>query len=179
MQYGVWHCVVSGPLVAVVDAQAKAAVATANFVQEIGFEDSTAGGVRHAIAVEFTYNTTNTTSGAVQTNTLSVPLLTILPVPYLRVKSCVIQFNAKVSSVQRQSIESKSTYSKSSSRSSWWSSSSLKTSVSSQTENKYSNTEAREFSMMVRVEAVQDEMPGGLAKVLSILEEAILKGVRS
>jgi hypothetical protein len=162
----------------VIDAQAKAAVSTANFVQEIGFEDDDGSGVRHAIAVEFTYNTTNSTTGFVETNTLTVPLLTILPIPYIRVKTCTIEFNAKVSSVQKQSIESNLSYTKTERRKSWWTSSSMRSSITSQVQNKYSNTEAREFSLKVKVEAVQDEMPGGLSKVLSILEEAILKGTK-
>lgn len=48
-------------------------------------------------------------------------------------------------------------------------------SFSSQTERGTKGSETREFSLKVTVKAVQDEMPTGLAKVLSALEDAILQ----
>ena len=40
-----------------------------------------------------------------------------------------------------------------------------------------SNTENREFSLTINVHAVQDAMPAGMAKVLAIFEECILRSV--
>jgi Protein of unknown function (DUF2589) len=165
----------------VIDAQAKAAVSTANFVNTMGFTQADADGVREAVMIEFTYATTNATTGEVQTSVMGVPLLTILPVPYLRVKTCSIEFNAKISGFTKsETMASSSLSTTMSSRADvWFASTSMSTTFSSTVERKDTTSESREFSMRVRVEAVQDEMPGGLSKVLSILEEAILKGIRT
>jgi hypothetical protein len=71
----------AGPLNAVVDAQAKAGFSTINFIREVGFDAN-----NEVINIAFNYNTTNTTTGARQENTINVPLLTVVPIPYLRVR---------------------------------------------------------------------------------------------
>ena len=50
----------------------------------------------------------------------------------------------------------------------------LKASFSHQQTQKNSNTEQREYSMRVYVQAVQDDMPAGMKKILDVLEQAIL-----
>jgi hypothetical protein len=75
-----FSCHVAGPLMAAVDAQAMAAFTTLSFIQNVGFDNT-----GKVINSQFTYNITNTTTNEVQENTMSVPLLTILPIPYLRV----------------------------------------------------------------------------------------------
>jgi hypothetical protein len=69
-----------GPLNAAVDAQAKAALTTVTYLQKLGLDEK---GV--ARTVDFTYTTTNQTTGFRVQRTLRVPLLTIVPIPYLRV----------------------------------------------------------------------------------------------
>jgi Protein of unknown function (DUF2589) len=166
----------------VIDAQAKAAVSTVNFVNTMGFTAiSEVSSEKQAVMVDFSYETTNKTTGAIMTNTLSVPLLSMVPIPFIRVKSAVIQFNAKISSVSKSEVATSTSISTqlSSGANVILASASMTASFSSQVSTNNSNEQKREYSMMVRVEAVQDEMPGGLAKVLSILEEAILKGIRN
>ncbi len=65
---------------ACVNAQAQAALTTLNFVKSVGFDDS-----GEAIYVQFVFNRTNGTTGDVEENKIDVPMLTILPIPYLRV----------------------------------------------------------------------------------------------
>ncbi len=69
---------------AVINAQAQAALSTINFIQSVGFNAN-----KEAITVSYTYNTTNATTGLVQTNELTIPVLTIMPIPYIRV-SCLL-----------------------------------------------------------------------------------------
>ncbi len=75
------RCVcVAGPLIAVINAQAASALTTVKFINEVGFDAD-----RNSISVSFNYNTTNATSGDIQENSMSVPILTILPIPFIRV----------------------------------------------------------------------------------------------
>ena len=71
----------AGPLTAVINAQSAAAITTVSFINSVGFDEN-----RNAIMVNFYYNVTNTTTGELQQNGLSVPFLTIVPVPYIRVR---------------------------------------------------------------------------------------------
>jgi Protein of unknown function (DUF2589) len=194
------RCVIqSGPLLAVIDAQAKAAATTVKFIQAMGFD---ADG--HARTVDFGYSTTNATTGVVQEKKLRVPLLTIVPIPFIRVSAVVavllrclchrchhrssrrvlelqvaelnIEYNAKVTGMTSHTDESDttSTSSKTSYRG-WWSRTRTTTSVVHKTHSKNTNKEEREFTLKVQVKAVQEDAPAGLQKVLSVLEEAILK----
>lgn len=77
-------CGVSGPMNAVIIAQAQAAMATVNFIKTIGFDDN-----NQSVNVQFSYSAINATTGQLTENTLSVPLLSIVPIPYIRVSVCV------------------------------------------------------------------------------------------
>ncbi len=72
--------VCAGPLTAIIDAQAAAAISTVEFINAVGFDED-----RNAINVKFSYNVTNTTTGEQIENTISVPFLTIIPIPFIRV----------------------------------------------------------------------------------------------
>jgi hypothetical protein len=66
---------------AVIIAQAQAAMATVNFIKTIGFDEN-----NQSINVQFSYSAINATTGQLTENTLSVPLLSIVPIPYIRVR---------------------------------------------------------------------------------------------
>lgn len=65
---------------AVVNAQAAAAIASVEFINATGF-DSTG----HAKQASFVYTTTNATSGQDQDTIISIPYLTMVPIPYIEV----------------------------------------------------------------------------------------------
>jgi hypothetical protein len=170
-----------GPLTAVITAQAQAAARTVEFITSVGFDDQGS-----AVNVEFTYKTTNDTTGALADVTLSVPLLTLLPIPYLRV-GCVfllvraatavrfwsnpllkpqikefnLEFHAKLTGVERQSSQTSTDLH-------------VGARYSSQAATSKSTMQAQQFDMKVHVKAVQDAAPVGLQRVLSVLEDAIL-----
>ena len=73
-------CFTAGPLQAVISAQGQAAMSSIRFIQAVGFDEDF-----RAKNVQFAYNTTNTTTGRRQTNTMTVPLLAIIPIPFIRV----------------------------------------------------------------------------------------------
>ena len=111
-----------GPLVAVVNAQAQSAIATVNFIKEVGFkkpsEEEAAGGdssTEEPIYVTFKYPKeirpydpgdpnadppVEPTDAKYETQELTVPILTMLPIPYIRIDLTTIDFNAKINSVE-------------------------------------------------------------------------------
>jgi hypothetical protein len=194
---------IGGPLVAVVNAQAQAAISTVNFIKEVGFKkpsaEETAGGdtsTEEPIYVTFKYPkelsayqpaipadptatppvpATAAVPAVYETQELQVPILTILPVPYIRVDLTTVDFNAKINSIEYQKTDTRLKVDASlEAKAGWlWGSAKLKVSSSYQRSTQQGNSVNRTYSMAVHVKAVQDEMPPGMEKVLSILENAI------
>lgn len=210
-----FESMLGGPLVAVVNAQAQAAVSTVNFIKEVGFKkkaaEEVAGadtGTEDPIYVSFKYpkeispfvpavaaipadpgdpaaNPPRPPRAAVaavpavpavfQTQQLEVPILTMLPIPYLRIDLTTIDFNAKINSVEyRKTDTNLKVTADLEAKAGWlWGSAKLKVSTSFQRTTSQGNTVDRTYSMAVHIKAVQDEIPAGMEKVLSILEGAI------
>ena len=198
-----FESMIGGPLVAVVNAQAQAAMSTVNFIKEVGFKkpstEESAGGdttTEDPIYVTFKYPkelspyqpanpgdpsatppipATPAVPAVYETQELKVPILTILPVPFIRVDLTTIDFNAKINSVEYRKTNTRLKVDASlEAKASWlWGSAKLKVSTSYQRTTQQGNTVNRTYSLAVHVKAVQDEMPAGMEKMLSILEGAI------
>lgn len=177
--------IIGAPLMAAVRAQALASKTSYEFIAQVGFNETRDKDnkvtAREAINVNFNY----IRGGKVVT--LNVPLLTILPVPYFEIKNMDIAFKANISA--EASTEATQTSSNAKSGDSktkvsanvgwgWWGAkadttfnagySSKKDSVATQ-KSKYSV----EYTMDIKVNAGQGDMPAGLATVLNILQDSI------
>ncbi len=168
---------IGGPLKACIEAQAMAAQTSWQFIQEVGLNTDPKTGQKEAVNVSFQFMQNGR---MVQ---LNVPLLTIVPIPYIAIHDIDINFKANISasssSVSEQSSSSaldagaeitaglkvgpfhmdakmNASYS------------SKKDSKATQ-ESKYSV----EYTMDVAVKAGQDSMPAGLAKVLELLGSSL------
>ncbi|MBE7176796.1 MAG: DUF2589 domain-containing protein [Mucilaginibacter polytrichastri] len=188
--------IIGAPMKAAIEAQALAARSTLEFIQAVGFKkqntddqlfpnvpasneiaDAAFDEVR---SVTFTYKQQNV-NGADQTMTLTVPILTIVPIPFLRIEEMTIDFTAKMTEEFKNSNKTTSEFNLQTSASvgykAFWSpvSANFNVSVSTKrnTETQSDSRFASEATMSVHVRAVQDDMPAGLAKVLTILEQAI------
>jgi hypothetical protein len=184
---------IGGPLKAAVEAQALAAQSTIEFIQKVGFkqssqappdlvlnnpnQDANAGEIRN---VTFKY-TKRDQNDQEKSFALTVPLLTIVPIPYIRIDEVNINFSCKLTDQVERNTSTNSSFKLDSSvtggYSAWWSPIKVEVRVNatyntaSATSERVTST--REYNMQVGVRAVQDDMPAGLAKVLSILETSI------
>jgi hypothetical protein len=106
---------------------------------------------------------------------LEVPMLSMVPIPYLRIEDVTIDFNAKINSVEYQKLdESLKVDAALEAKAGWgWGSAKLNVSVAYQKNTQSGNSVDRTYSMGVHIRAVQDEMPGGMERILSILENSI------
>lgn len=183
-----FHQLIGGPLSAVVKAQAEAARTTVEFIQSVGFKGGQGGGGNQGEAKEglewgevrsatFQYKRVNDDGQPVDA-TVTVPLLTMLPIPYIRVDNTDIEFNAKITDV----VTSESTLSVGVDTSasggysfplSPWKAE-FKATMSTKYDSKSRSTFNSEYQMNVKVHAVQDEMPAGLTRLLGILEKSVL-----
>lgn len=118
-----------------------------------------------------------------QDMTLNVPVLTMLPIPFIRVASTDIEFNVKINSVSNtsteESSEKKAGVEVSAGWRGWGAHVDCKISASMANQKKSSSTEEvkKEFSLNIKIHAVQDEIPVGLSRILDILEETMIPHV--
>jgi hypothetical protein len=190
-----FESMIGGPLIAVVNAQAQAALSTINFIKSVGFlpgategnkdpAKPTEPGVGKPIYVSFRYNrlvpgtpagpnnTPPATKAKVEEVELSVPILTMTPVPFIRIADTTIAFKAKIDAIEKTQIDSSINVTADAEAKvgfAFWSAQ-LKVNASYQRSTKEESQITRSYSMDVNVHAVQDEMPGGLERLLSILE---------
>ena len=193
--------IIGGALSAIVEAQSQAAHTTVNFINEVGFEGKK--GKRQPVYVDFQYEKTLTpeetkpgstkepeageegetqkpsrTENLKQVTNLKVPLLTMIPIPYIRVDDATIDFNVKINSVQETKSSTDLTYGGNVDAHASYNGFRFKTgiklsaSISNQKKSSTSDTVKRDYSLNVHVHAKQDDMPVGVERLLDLLSDA-------
>ena len=183
---------IGNPMKAAIEAQSMAAQSTVEFIQAVGFASPQAYGAKgNPLVVDdnpnigdvryvaFSYKT-YAPDGSQQEVLLKVPLLTIVPIPYLRIEEMTIDFRAKITEeIKNDSSNSgQTTYESNynqSLRDRYSSETSFKATVSSINKNTTSASSRyqTEFGMDLNIKAVQDDMPFGLSRILNVLETSI------
>lgn len=172
-----FSAMIGGPLKSAIEAQAMAAQTSWNFIQQVGLQTDKATGETKAVTVTFQYQKNG------QMVNLIVPLLAIVPIPYIAIDTITIDFMAKIdassSTYSEQSSSSEKSGKLSGSMKIGWGifsatvnfsgGISSKSSSKATEESKYSV----EYTINIHVEAGQDSMPAGLATVLNMLNSAI------
>ncbi len=110
---------------------------------------------------------------------IDVPILTLMPIPFVKIDYTDIEFNVKINSVSNtSSSDTSNTNVKSDTTVGYkgWginASTTLNASFSNQKASSSSEEVKKDYSLNIKVHAVQDDMPAGMAKILDILEENI------
>jgi hypothetical protein len=99
---------------------------------------------------------------------LSVPFITMLPIPFIRMDKITIDFNAKLNSVE--TLTQNTDLGVNVGASGGYYGCSLSVSVSYKQSTQQGTSVERTYSMAVHIEAGQDEMPAGMVKIFGILE---------
>jgi hypothetical protein len=160
---------IGGPLNAIVEAQAKSAITTANFIKEVGFDKK-----GEIVNVNFKYNRKDN-DGRDQDFNLTVPFLTMLPIPYITIDTAEVEFNAKITSTTQSDVTSSFSQDLDAEVGGnyWFVRASMKSKTSYQRQSANSDREERTFDMRVYVRARNADMPAGTERLLNILENAI------
>ena len=132
------------------------------------------GGTQATATVTFAAKT-DAVDAKFQDMKIEVPLLTILPIPFIRVEEATIDFNAKINSIETQSESSDLAIGGTLEVKQRWPGGSAKLNVSCsyQKKNASGSSVERTYSMHIYVKASQDEMPAGMEKLLGVLEGAM------
>ena len=88
---------IGGPLNVCISAQADAAQSTINFIDQVGMNEDENGN-KEVVYVYFSFIQNG------RKTILSVPLLTIVPIPYICINTIDINFKASVSGVESSSF---------------------------------------------------------------------------
>jgi hypothetical protein len=173
---------IGAPMTAAVEAQALSAQTSIDFIRSIGFESTEDGTDFGAVRqVTFSYSRRDTTTGEETDVSLKVPLLTIVPIPYLRIDDMTIDFTSKITEEMLRSTKRDSSTEAEAELSINYShflspvkvgfkaSISTKHSSSTATSNRYKT----EHTININVRATQDDLPAGMTRVLDILESSI------
>ena len=180
--------IIGGPLVAAIEAQAKAARSTVEYIKSVAYKPDSSGNPTEELqTVRFTYQQKQqdpTTKELVLKETkLDVPLLTIVPIPYIRIDDMTIQFKAKISAEtasQDTTKEGSETETKGNLTGRYgWGPAKVEASFSAGYSAKKDSTSARdskysvEYTMDIYVHAVNESMPEGMRTILGLLNESI------
>lgn len=168
---------IGGPLKACIEAQAMAAQTSWQFIQEVGLNTDPNTGKKEAVNVSFEFLQNGR---MVQ---LNVPLLTIVPIPYIAIHDIDINFKANISasssSVSEQSsssaLDAGAEVTAGLKVGPFHMDAKMNANYSSKKDSKATQDSkySVEYTMDVAVKAGQDSMPAGLAKVLELLGNAL------
>lgn len=169
--------IIGAPLDACIKAQAMAAQTTWQFIQEVGMQESEVNGTKEAVNVAFTFIQNGNTVR------LNIPILSIVPIPYIAINNVDISFKANLSASSSTAEENTSNRQynldvSGGGRLGWgiWSVNlGLKGGYSSKKDSRATQDSkySVEYTMDVDIQAGQESMPAGLAKVLEILNSSL------
>lgn len=169
--------IIGGPLKACVEAQALAAKTTWEFIQNVGINVNPETGEKKAVNVSFSF-----IQGG-RLVQLNIPLLTIVPIPYIAIREVDINFKANISASSSTSAETTESESKDAALKASASmrfgcfrmNADMNASYSSKKDSKATSDSkySVEYTMDVAVRAGQDSMPAGLAKILELLGNSL------
>ncbi len=188
---------IGGPLQAAVDAQHAASMSQVKFIKEVGFISTPAvynsssppaiitpakNDLRY-VDFKYTKQVPNpafkSTEAESATNErfkkveviIAVPFLTMLTIPALRIEEVNIDFNAKLTSVETSNLSSEFSASAEASGKLW--KVRFKASASYKRSSSSTSNIEKTYNLGVRVRAVNDELPAGLDRILTMLEDNI------
>lgn len=172
---------IGGPLSACIQAQNDAAMTSINFINNVCLNEDKETGEKSAIYVSFSFIQNG------RKVVINVPLIAIVPIPYIAINSIDISFKATVNGVESESNENtyseeykRDTNTKSQKRRGFFLNKNKKetkinTSFSTKRDSK--STQDSKFSVEatidVAVHAGQESMPAGMAKILEMLGAAM------
>lgn len=188
----------SAPLQGAIRSQALAAQTTVDFIEKVGLQEDASGNLSvRQVEFEYSRQVTNANDPAatptMETNRLTVPMLAIIPIPYIRIQDLSVDFDFRVRETITNTAKTEITSSTGTKMTVDTTtkmgggflsflggpSATIKANVTStfnvSASHKSTNTQTQDRSARIsmQMKAVQDTMPEGLSRVLTILNDAI------
>lgn len=144
--------IIGGPLVACVDAQAEASRATMEYIKEFTMVDSDVDiYAKEPIMISFSFEVDGIK------NLITLPLMTIVPIPYMRIDNVNLSFAASVTTLTNDNFEAK--YS----------------STIHKAEESSSDSISTERCIHIAIKAGTMNMPSGMARLLDYFNNNLIQ----
>lgn len=167
---------IGGPLNACIQAQNDAAMTSINFINNVCLNEDKETGEKSAVYVSFSFIQNG------RKVVINVPMIAIVPIPYIAINSIDISFKATVNGVESESSSTETEYESKGTKKSTRKSGLFRrktTTINStfSTKRDSKSTQDSKFSVEatidVAVHAGQESMPAGMAKILEMLGAAM------
>ncbi|MDY4567337.1 MAG: DUF2589 domain-containing protein [Prevotella sp.] len=167
---------IGGPLNACIQAQNDAAMTSINFINNVCLNEDKETGEKSAVYVSFSFIQNG------RKVVINVPMIAIVPIPYIAINSIDISFKATVNGVESESSSTETEYESKGTKKSTRKTGLFRkktTTINStfSTKRDSKSTQDSKFSVEatidVAVHAGQESMPAGMAKILEMLGAAM------
>ena len=167
---------IGGPLNACIQAQNDAAMTSINFINNVCLNEDKETGEKSAVYVSFSFIQNG------RKVVINVPMIAIVPIPYIAINSIDISFKATVNGVESESSSTETEYEskgtkKSTRKTGWFRKKTTTINSTFSTKRDSKSTQDSKFSVEatidVAVHAGQESMPAGMAKILEMLGAAM------
>ena len=167
---------IGGPLNACIQAQNDAAMTSINFINNVCLNEDKETGEKSAVYVSFSFIQNG------RKVVINVPMIAIVPIPYIAINSIDISFKATVNGVESESSSTETEYEskenkKSTRKTGWFRKKTTTINSTFLTKRDSKSTQDSKFSVEatidVAVHAGQESMPAGMAKILEMLGAAM------
>ena len=170
-----FHQIIGAPLLALVQGQAQAAQATAEYIERVGFVNEgnhVSGEFGDLRMVTFSYQKPDT-EGNLQNYTTKIPLLSLVPIPAIEIKEADLEFYIKVTDIQRE--DSKVSLSVEGAEAGNWLSSERVEfrAAMGKIESNASQERNVDLQMEVKIRVQQADIPTGLAHIFRMMDQSI------
>lgn len=167
---------ISAPLQGAIKAQSLAGHSTIEFINKVCMTKK--DGKKVVNMVDFIYSKPNPMAGGMNRRKnndteykMSVPLMTMLPIPYIRIEKLTNHFDFKITTTSIEKEHDEESADVDASYDGWFTNVSMEGHVGATDDEK--TKVQREANLSIDVIAVQDEMPKGLEKILDIFTDII------
>ena len=142
------------PLKACVDAQAQAATATSDYIDRVCFKYNPQTNVYETETISFTYTTDE------GEKRITVPLISVMPIPYIQIRHVDLKFAADVSVSDGQLVAKVATENNSD--------------KAKKEENEEITTDFKsDLKVDINIKASSADMPMGVARLLQFMQQNI------
>lgn len=163
---------IGAPIHALIEAEAQAAMATANFIRNVGFiqtSQQNVGELGELQMARFRRQRRNA-QGEEETIEVEIPLLTLLPIPALQIRDAELEYTVKILDTELTRSESPEAQ-RAMALGLKDAPATLRATLARDTRNEQRRSLDMLLKMKVNIE--QSDMPAGLAKLLNISTENI------
>lgn len=181
--------IIGGSLNAIVEAQSQSAHTTVDFIKKVGFQPGNEKAPPDPVYVSFRYDkeispykpateTEPEKAAECRKMVLEVPILTMMPIPFIRLEEATIDFNVKINSVTTTASSDTTDWNASTEANAGYNGFCFKANVklnasfSNKKTRSNSDEVKRDYSLAIHIKVVQDDIPAGMTRLLDILDEA-------